>query len=226
MLQEMSPNLSTYLQLELAKMGTLNGDKECFDDVVSLTLLVKEKVFSSKENQRLYGTLNNFKGIRNLEEYARHRMITDEDKVKDMMKWCSEPMATSLTKLPTNLAALATRLFRQNMLGIVGARKFSHPFVLYLQLLKVALRFEAIRDEIYCQIMKMMNGCEEHGDARAKLWALMKLCVERFPPSLALENWLEFFLLKCNRYECLSGLHKTIVRFKAEKDLGKEALER
>ena len=68
MLQEMSPNLSTYLQLELAKMGTLNGDEGGFDSVVSLTLLVKEKLFSSKDNQKLYGSLKSFKGVRNLEE--------------------------------------------------------------------------------------------------------------------------------------------------------------
>ena len=75
---------------------------------------------------------------------------------------------------------------------------------------------------------ELMNLANDRRRLRRTLnfWALMKLCVEHFPPSLALENWLEFFLLKCNRYECLSGLHKTIVRFKAEKDLGKEALER
>eukprot|EP00518_Triparma_eleuthera_P018833 CAMPEP_0197561396 /NCGR_PEP_ID=MMETSP1320-20131121/25082_1 /TAXON_ID=91990 /ORGANISM="Bolidomonas sp., Strain RCC2347" /LENGTH=89 /DNA_ID=CAMNT_0043123025 /DNA_START=10 /DNA_END=276 /DNA_ORIENTATION=+ len=67
--------------------------------------------------------------------------------------------------------------------------------------------------------MKMMNGSERHAEARERLWALMKLCISAFPPSPAVENWLEFFLVKNGRVECLRELHKTIFKSKMIRDL-------
>ena len=221
---ELPRDINTFLQLELSKFEAIKGDEEGLDNVVNLTMAIKESHFSVKVNQIKYGDLRNFEGLRKLEEFSRHRMITDPDIFESMMESTSEPIPTTLLNLPTNLAALGTRIFRHNMLGIVGVRKFSHPSVLYLQILRVAQKVGGVRDEVFCQIMKMMNGCDEHPGARVNLWALMKLCVKSFPPSKSLENWLEFFLLKNKRRECLKEMHKCIFRFKIRKDLSKQEL--
>jgi len=220
-LHELPVDVSTYLQLELAKMNAAGGGD--LDDLVDLTVRIKEKVFASKANQANHGDLKTFIGLRDEEDFARHRMITDSSLVKGMLSFTRKAIPTSLTKLPTNLSSLAVRLFRQNILGWLGTRRFSHPHVLLQQILKVCSKIEGVRDEVFCQILKQMKGCDEV-EIKCKLWGLLKLCLGCFPPSNALENYVEFFLLKNGRSECVEVMHKCIIGWRIKKELNERGM--
>jgi hypothetical protein len=220
----LGPSVKTYVQLELAKMAIYAQGLKSegmvdhrhhvskMDDVVSLTVRIKqEKVFGVKEMQKKYKNVEGWEGLRPKEEFGRSRMVYDKKRADGMMKFSGVPILTSLTKLPENLSALAVRLFRQNILGWVGSRVFSHPVILLRQILVVCLKVEGVRDEMYVCIMKQLNGCSQ--EVKVKLWVLMKICLGVFPPSKAFENYLEFFLIREGSRECVYALHECSTAF-------------
>ena len=214
-LYELPVNISTYLQLELAKANAVGGGG--LGDLVDLTVRIKEKIFASKASQEDFANLKTFMGLREKEDFARRRMITDSDLARGMLQFSRKCIPTSLTRLPTNLSSLAVRLFGQNILGWLGVRKFSHPHVLVQQILKVCVKVEGIRDEVYCQILKQFEGCEG-GNVRVKLWVLLQLCLGAFPPSEGLENYVEFFLIKNGRVECIETMHNCVLEWRIRRE--------
>eukprot|EP00520_Triparma_pacifica_P008922 CAMPEP_0118634660 /NCGR_PEP_ID=MMETSP0785-20121206/1667_1 /TAXON_ID=91992 /ORGANISM="Bolidomonas pacifica, Strain CCMP 1866" /LENGTH=3685 /DNA_ID=CAMNT_0006525653 /DNA_START=427 /DNA_END=11481 /DNA_ORIENTATION=+ len=212
-LHELPVNIATYLQLELAKENAMGSGG--LGDLVDLTVRIKEKIFASRQSQEYYGKLKTFRGLREEEDFARHRMITDFNLASGMLQFSKKEIPTSLLKLPTNLSSLAVRIFRQNVLGWLGIRTFSHPHILLQQIVKVCVKVRGIRDEVYCQIFKQMDGCGDN-EIRIKLWVLLKLCLTSFPPSEALENYVEFFLLRNGRTECIEAMHKCVLEWKVK----------
>ena len=178
-LQKLPRDVSTYLQLELAKMSAV-ADRD-LEDLIDLTLKIKEKVFITDASQEKFGNIKTFKRLREKEDFARHRMITDEGLANGMLCYSEEAIPASLTRLPTNLSCIAVRMFKQNILGFLGARKFSHPSILLQQVIAVGRSVDGIRDEIYCQILKQMQGVgeEEKKSVKIRLWVLLKMCLER-----------------------------------------------
>lgn len=129
---------------------------------------------------------------------------------RGMLSHSPVPLRRSLTVLPPTLEATALQLFRC-VLGFAGERRYSYPAALAQQLVAAcAAGPQAVRDEVYCQLMKQ---CTDNPDVRSRrrVWLLMALAVAHFPPSDALENFLECFLRAHGERECVRALHLTAV---------------
>jgi hypothetical protein len=66
-------------------------------------------------------------------------------------------------------------------------------FVSVLQLLSLTLSNEPLRDELFCHLVRQLNG-NDNPYSVDRLWQLMLLALSTFPPSEPLENYLEHFL--------------------------------
>ena len=229
-LLSLPPSISNFIQFELAKLGsekavaapaatasmlednsTPSSNSSSTSGIVGLSVKQKESMFASPENQRKWSDLSSFSQLRPKEEFARRRMITDQQLLGSMLSFSTIPIVTSLTSLPVNLSTLAVRIFSQNILGWVNTRKFTTPEVLVHQVVAVCSEVPGIRDEVYCQIMKQLNGVPT-AEIEARLWSLLNICIETFPPGQELENYLEHFLMRSGMRDSVSKLHECIIR--------------
>merc|ERR1712032_1172403 len=64
---------------------------------------------------------------------------------------------------------------------------------LYERVLLPALREKALRDEIYCQVIKQITG-NRSVEGTLRGWQLMDMCLQAFAPSTEFENYLESFI--------------------------------
>ena len=69
----------------------------------------------------------------------------------------------------------------------------------------------AVRDEIYCQIVKQLIDNPGKSSV-ARGWNLMALCLSTFPPSDEFENFLELFLRTNHQDRSVRKLHKIVYR--------------
>ncbi|XP_014662734.1 PREDICTED: unconventional myosin-VIIa-like [Priapulus caudatus] len=70
---------------------------------------------------------------------------------------------------------------------------------------------EALRDEVYCQLMRQTNGCPSQ-DALLRGWEMMTFCASCFSPSKSLSKYLISYLKKHCNVEALSKYAKTSLR--------------
>ena len=61
-------------------------------------------------------------------------------------------------------------------------------------LLKKGVTDKALRDEIYCQLIKHLSS-NSRAESVAKGWQLMCMCVNVFPPSYDMELYLMHYIL-------------------------------
>jgi len=110
---------------------------------------------------------------------------TDLDKV---LRWkadlIKQPLHRDIDR-DAALAAEAVQAFR-NVTGYMGDRASGKPAPDHcLKLLATAKRASALRDEVYCQILKQLTD-NPSPESTAKGWALLGACLATFPPSDAL----------------------------------------
>ena len=85
------------------------------------------------------------------------------------------------------------------------------PAELAAALLHLGVTCPPLRDELYCQVVKQLSSGSDPGCSR-RGWTLMYLFLEAFPPSDALENFLETFLAEKLRHAHVEVLHRTVLR--------------
>jgi hypothetical protein len=140
----------------------------------------------------------------------------------------------SLTRLPEDDEKTALLLNRKCIMGAVGVVHYTYPFLLARDLLETGKNSESpMRDEIYCQIVRLLIYCDP--SMRAKLlpgfqpistgtaerlervstcdraWALLRVCLQSFPPSPCLETYLEAFLKEFADDDFVTRLHHVVV---------------
>ncbi|XP_036421253.1 unconventional myosin-VIIb [Colossoma macropomum] len=109
-----------------------------------------------------------------------------------------EPLKNPLLKSlqnNTELSQLACLSFSAILkyMGDYPVKNVRTPIELTDQIFGPALRHTALRDEIYCQIMKQMTS-NNNGLSLERGWQLMWLCCGLFPPSQALLRHAQRFL--------------------------------
>ncbi len=77
------------------------------------------------------------------------------------------------------------------------------------QLCDLAVRVYGIRDEIYVQIMKQLTR-NPSSESRHNGWRLMETCLGSFPPSDALENYVDYFCRRHSRFQCVRALYRRV----------------
>lgn len=101
-------------------------------------------------------------------------------------------------------------LLFKNVFAVMGDRKAVEVDGLAHELIVECLAIPVMRDEVYCQLMKQLTQ-NPSPQSEFRGWNLMAMCCASFPPSKELENYLEFFLRKSTRSECVHKLHMSIL---------------
>lgn len=128
-----------------------------------------------------------------------------------MLRWQPDPISSSLTILPTGEARkLAVRCFRA-ILGFMGDRPLARPLAAGAEVVALGYLRPDIRDEIFIQLMKQLNGCPSLAAAE-RAWVLLYACLCTFAPSDDLENPLELWLREAGASPCVWQLHLTLYR--------------
>jgi hypothetical protein len=187
--------------------------KEDLGSLLEVVLRTRKPLFKTRREHDDYD-ISNIPDLRAPSDFAQRMMLESIQIRTTMLTAQRGPLPTSLTTLSPAHANFACRLFRHNLLGWTGLRKFSHPEMLASEWLRVGLAMPEIRDELYCQLMKQLN-VPLPGTQR-KLWLLFLLSLESWPPSGALQSFVEFYLIKRGNQQALRTLHFTIVRYHME----------
>lgn len=131
--------------------------------------------------------------LRTPQDFAKGE-IFGKDKIKEgMLKWQKKPISNSLTLMEDkNLLKEATRIFK-NILGWSGDKQLQFPAVLAKEVIEKCIQFEALRDELYAQLIKQLTA-NNNPESVKKYWELMYLCLQHFTPTPLLENYVEAWI--------------------------------
>lgn len=128
-----------------------------------------------------------------------------------LLRYQHDPIHTSLTMLQDpNSRRLAVKSFR-NILAFMGDRPLAKPIALAQEILEMGLAIPELRDEIFVQLAKQLNGNPSSASAE-RGWVLFHLALSSFPPSEELENHLELFLRDRGALPCVWAMHLTLYR--------------
>jgi hypothetical protein len=191
-----------------------NGSK---DMAASETMKWKKQYLNLEKSSRLY-SLYKYPNLRDASSYAS-RMSIESKELRDSMLLHTEIcIPTSLTKQTPTIAALLVWIFGNIIMGIEG-NLYSNPEVLLRNLIKLSQAYPIIRDEIYLQIFKQLTS-NNYDDKSHRLWRILVVCLQHFPPSRGFENYMESYLLydasfkfKDNADACIFLMHSSIYRY-------------
>ena len=120
----------------------------------------------------------------------------------ELCRQSSEPLTASLLILPNSLQSDAMRIQKYILKTIALVKLPDAPIICdvkYIErLVEICLTLNiALRDEAYCQLIRMSN-CNE--SSRESIFALQILncCLSMFPPSEILSPFLAAYLRKCS----------------------------
>uniref|UniRef100_A0A672G4R0 Si:ch73-194h10.2 n=1 Tax=Salarias fasciatus TaxID=181472 RepID=A0A672G4R0_SALFA len=104
-------------------------------------------------------------------------------------------------------------LHMQNYMGDYPTKQMQSPLELTDQIFGPATKYEALRDEIYCQIMKQMTN-NNNRFSMEQGWQLLWLCCGLFPPSKSLLRHAQRFVESRRRQplasDCLQRMQDSL----------------
>ena len=191
-----------------------NGSR---DMAASETMKWKKHYLNLEKSTRLY-SLEKYPNLRDSSSYASRMSIESKELRNSMLVHTDICIPTSLTKQTPTIAALAVWIFGNIIMGIEG-NLYSNPEVLLRNLIRLSQTYPIIRDEIYLQIFKQLTS-NSYDDKCSRLWRMLAICLQHFPPSKGFENHMESYLLydasfkfKDNADACILLMHSSIYRY-------------
>lgn len=137
--------------------------------------------------------IKNYPGLRTLDDFARGAIL-NKSKIKEgFLLFQSNVIPKSLTDISKDLSKIALHIHKE-LLGYMGDKQMPFPAMLAQDILRKGFENKDLRDEIYLQIIKQLNG-NVRPESVAKGWQMMCMCVGTFPPSYDFENYLLHFIL-------------------------------
>ncbi|GMH64517.1 hypothetical protein TrLO_g13461 [Triparma laevis f. longispina] len=178
-----------FVKLQLKKANELNDP----DRVINREIKLKELYLDA------YGsmfTLDKFSLLRDSDEWASMKLFGfafKKDQIAaSFLYHSSSPIHASLTNLESPLSKEAVKMFK-NIMGYMGDRKYPYPDTLAQEVIACGLANEALRAELYVQVMKQLQENPSFA-SETKGWELMSLLLSVFPPPPSVENVLSMFL--------------------------------
>ena len=107
-----------------------------------------------------------------------------------------QPIHVALIRdLPPLESKEARRIFKTIMCYMGDRQNTSDSILLALDVLAKGIQMEALRPEIFVQIIKQVTN-NPSSVSTAKGWELMAICLDCFPPGKESENYVEYFIRK------------------------------
>jgi len=157
----------------------------------------RAKHFQADVYRAAHFQLSLFPLLRSGEDFARGKMFGKDKLAAAMLSWSKEPLPRSLCRLEgpgaDELSVQACNLFRA-VQGFMGDRAYSFSDGLGCEVLAAGVATPELRDEIYLQLAKQLQGNPGEDSVR-KGWQLLGLACESFAPSDSLRPFLYHFLL-------------------------------
>jgi hypothetical protein len=148
--------------------------------------------------------------LKNVDKFSSAKLIGKEKLRDTMLKWTKEPIPTTLTNTDKADTTRGAKLFK-NVLGWMGDRQLSYPIMLLQDIIKKAIQYPGLRDEVYCQTIKQLTGNPSE-ESRRKGWQLLLVCLMCFAPSVKFENYLGIWLKNNALPYHVQELCETVVR--------------
>jgi len=162
------------------------------------------------------------------QDYAKPKTFGKSKLKKNMLLWTKAAMPTSLTQLE-KLQGKEAKVIHKNILGFMGDKQISFPSMLAKEVLDKGLANDKMRDEIYLQTVKQLTNNPNQESVR-KGWKILLLCLEIFPPTDRLENYLEIWLRNTPESKAndkyLKQMHATIFKGPAKSTPSAEDIDK
>ncbi|CAM9589718.1 unnamed protein product [Chrysoparadoxa australica] len=137
--------------------------------------------------------------LRNPEEWAALKPLKtrafgkkkQQELVATFLRWTTEPIHKSLLDIK-GLKGEAIKQFK-NLLGYCGDRRYQYPDSFIREIVLKGLEVEALRGELYAQVMKQLNGNSSE-QSRNRAWEVLMLMLGCFPPPDDMLNFVLVFV--------------------------------
>ena len=184
------------------------------DLVTDITMTMKDMFFATAGDMF---HLKHFPNLRGAEEFGRAASsmgFRNTEVAEKMLAWSGAPLPTSLTKMdlvanPKVNEMLLKKVMKQLwqcVQGFLGDIVFSYPAMLAQEIIKTALEYPALKDEIYCLCIKQLNK-NPSPSSEAKALDLIQICLQSFAPSEVFANYLEYSLRVMGQEALVRQLH-------------------
>jgi len=109
------------------------------------------------------------------------------------------PIHIALTRgMLSHIQKEALRVFKTIMCYMGDRQNTTDPLFLAKDVISKALEFTELRSEIYMEILKQLTN-NPSSPSLEKGWMLLAICLDIFPPGKDFENYLEYWIRKCER---------------------------
>lgn len=134
-----------------------------------------------------------YKQLRSPSNFARNSIFNKRKVMDSMLSFTREPIPNSLTQLPTSKVKSAIACHK-GILGFTGTKKTTFPASFGHHILSRAINDIDLRNEVFLQIVKHMNGNKDLRSVQ-RCWILLCLCITSFGPTAEFELYLINFLI-------------------------------
>lgn len=179
---------------------------------IRLQIKLKKTVFEGVSAQMFI--ITNAPTLKKGAEFASEKMFSFNKTAlaEGMMKWTKDNIHTSLTHLKDRI--LKKRAYNEMFTSIriwAGDKPNSTGVDLYTDVANVfamAVNESQLGDELYLQLIKQLTECRSRSpNVKNKYWELLNVCLFTYPPSEALENYIEYWLRSQQKDTLVVALH-------------------
>merc|ERR550534_194145 len=178
---------------------------------IRLQIKLKKTVFEGVQAQMF--TVTNAPMLKSGAEFASEKLFSFNKSAlaEGMMKWTKDSIHTSLTQLKDKVLKKRAQNDMFNGLRLWAGDKQNTTSVDVYQnaatLLAMAVNEKELGDELYLQLIKQLTDFRGSPNVKNKYWELINVCLFTYPPSEALENYVEYWLRFQRKDNLVIALH-------------------
>merc|ERR1719193_249354 len=178
---------------------------------IRLQIKLKKTVFEGVQAQMF--TVTNAPMLKSGAEFASEKLFSFNKSAlaEGMMRWTKDSIHTSLTQLKDKILKKRAQNDMFNGLRLWAGDKPNTTSVDVYQtaanLLAMAVNESQLGDELYLQIIKQLTDFRGSPNVKNKYWELLNVCLFTYPPSEALENYVEYWLRFQRKDNLVVALH-------------------
>jgi myosin heavy subunit len=187
-----------FLELQLQAAIKLKDSER----ITRVTIKSKDLFFSKMGDQYSISKYPNMLTPREFAEDRYYGLALNKDKIAaGFYVHTPNPIHVALTRgMLSQMQKEALRAFKTIMCYMGDRQNTTDPMFLAKDVVAKALEFSELRSEIYMEILKQLSS-NPSPPSLEKGWTLLAICLDIFPPGKEFENYLEYWIRKCDRQD-------------------------